>query len=93
MSDENTTTAFENKCDILADVWLTYRNDEEFADFISYNDIGLPLAYVLSNEIVTKTDVAERFINETFDLLLAGLGIDEDKGWEFLDELLGDAEQ
>lgn len=92
MPDDISTT-FENKCDILADVWLTYRNDEEFTDFISYNDIGLPLAYVLSNGIVDRTEVAERFVNETFNLFLAGLGIDEDKGWEFLDELLGDAEQ
>ena len=86
-------TPFENKCGILADVWITYRNDEEFKDFIAYNDLGLPLAYAIDNEIVKHTEAAEKFINEAFDLLLSGLGIDEDKGWEFLDEILGEANQ
>lgn len=85
-------TSFENKCDILADVWLTYRNDEEFADFIQYNDLGLPLAYAISNGIIKGTDMSNKFVEEAFDLLLSGLGIDEDTGYEFLDEILADAE-
>jgi hypothetical protein len=72
-------------------VWLTYRNDTEFADFISYNDLGLPLAYALSTDVVKSTPKVEAFIDETFSLLLAGLGIDEDKGYEFLDDILADA--
>lgn len=87
------STNFENKCGILADVWLNYRNDPEFADFVSYNDMGLPLAYAIANQIVKETDSAETFIDETFSLLLAGLGIDEDKGYEFLDELFIESEQ
>jgi len=80
-------TTFENKCLILSDVWLNYRNDEQFEDFATYNDMGLPLAYAISEGIVKNTEVAEGFINETFDLLLAGLGID-DTGFESLDDLL-----
>jgi len=86
-------TEFGSKCDILADVWLNYRNDEEFQDFLAYNDLGLPIAYALANDIVKTTPEAERFVEETFSLLLAGLGIDEDKGYEFLDELFSEAEQ
>ena len=82
-----TTTTFENKCIILADLWLNYRNDTQFVDFLEYNDLGLPLAYAISEGIVDTTDLATNFINETFDLLLAGLGID-DAGWETLDELI-----
>jgi hypothetical protein len=84
-------TSFENKCEILGDVWLTYRNDGEFKDFIEYNDLGLPLAYAISNGIVKQTEQAAKFIEEAFSLLLSGLGIDEDKGWEFLDEILAEA--
>jgi hypothetical protein len=72
---------------ILADLWLNYRDDELFNDFVEYNDIGLPLAYIIANGIVDTSDIAERFINETFDLLLAGLDVD-DTGFENLDELL-----
>lgn len=82
-------TTFSDKADILADLWLNYRNDEEFQDFIEYNDLGLPLAYAVSADIVKATEIAEGYINETFDLLLAGLDIEEDTGFESLDDLLG----
>ena len=81
------TTTFSSKTLILADLWLNYRDDEEFKDFTEYNDLGLPLAYAIANKVVESTPVAEKFVNETFDLLLAGLGI-EDTGFELLDDLL-----
>jgi hypothetical protein len=84
------TTSITNKANILADLWLNYRQDDEFADFIEYNDIGLPLAYVVANNIVELSPMAEQFISETFLLLLAGLGLDEDETeYETLDDLLG----
>lgn len=82
-------TTFENKCIILADLWLNYRNDTEFADFIEYNDLGLPLAYALSEGIVNGTELSTKFIDETFDLLLAGVGV-EDNEWYSLDEIIRD---
>lgn len=85
-------TTIENKAEILADLWLSYRDDVEFSDFIEYNDLGLPLAYAFANGIVTKTDKLDTFITETFDLLLASLEVEEDTGFESLDELLGLAE-
>ena len=82
-----TTTTFENKCIILSDLWLNYRDDEQFEDFIQYNDMGLPLAYALSEGIVKGTELSDKFIDETFDLLLTGLGLD-DENWQSLDDLL-----
>lgn len=81
-------TTIESKCEILADIWLNYRDDEEFTDFITYNDLGLPLAYAISSGIVEMTDRAESFIEETFALLLAGLDIEEDTGFESFDDIL-----
>ena len=81
------TTTFENKCIILADLWLNYRNDDNFDDFIQYNDMGLPLAYALSEGIVKGTELSDKFIDETFDLLLRAIGI-EDTGFENLDDVL-----
>lgn len=86
---ESTTTHFSSKCDILADLWLNYRQDDEFKDFVEYNDLGLPLAYAIANGIVSeRSPIIEKFIDETFELLLSGLEI-EDSGFETLDELLG----
>lgn len=86
MTDKITTT-FSNKCYILGELWLSYRDDEQFKDFIDYNDIGLPLAYMLDSKIVEPTEIAEQFINETFDLFLNALEI-EDTGFDNLDDVL-----
>lgn len=80
-------TTFGNKCSILAEIWLNYRADEDFEDFIEYNDVGLPLAYVLDNEIADANEASERFVNETFELLLQRFEI-EDEGFESLDDIL-----
>jgi hypothetical protein len=52
----------------------------------------LPLAYAIANDIVKTTPTATKFIEETFELLLIGLGVEEDTGFEVLDDLLESAE-
>jgi hypothetical protein len=84
---EPTTTPYSSKASILAELWMNYRGDEEFQDFVEYNDLGLPLAYAITENVVSSKPMAEQFINETFDLFLTGLGI-EDTGFETLDEIL-----
>ena len=78
----------QNKITILAELWMNYREDEELQDFVEYNDLGLPMAYLLMNEIVLPSEQSALYINETYDLLVAALGI-PDKEWESLDEMLG----
>jgi hypothetical protein len=84
-------TTFEAKCNILAELWLNHRDDEEFTDFCEYNDLGLPLAYLLANDIVGTTEQATKFVDETFELLLSGLNL-EDSGFEVLADLIGEDE-
>jgi hypothetical protein len=55
-------------------------------DFITYNDLGLPIAFALAEDIVKSTPLAEAYINETWDLLLTALKV-EDVGFESLDEI------
>ena len=78
----------QNKITILAELWMNYREDEELQDFVEYNDLGLPMAYLLMNEIVLPSEQSALYINETYDLLVGALGI-PDKEWESLDEMLG----
>lgn len=84
-------TSFELQAAILAELWMNYRNDEEFQDFIEYSDLGLPLAYAIDAGIVVATPEAQNFIYESFALLLEGLDL-EDTGFETLDDLLGTEE-
>jgi hypothetical protein len=79
-------TTLENKASILSELWLGYKTDDNFEDFFAYNDLGLPLAYAVANNIVKATEVSNRFINETFTLLLASLEV-EDEGFEDLDDV------
>jgi len=80
-------TTFEFKADILSDLWLNYRYDAKFADFVAYNDLGLPLAYAISEDIVGSSPRAAEFINESFKQLLELLG-KEDTGFESMNEIL-----
>lgn len=80
------TTTLENKITILAKLWLDYKFDEEFQDFIEYNDIGLPLAYVASENLVTLNESGEKYLDETWNLFLESIGI-EDVGFEDLNQV------
>lgn len=82
------TTPFETRAEILADLWMNYRLDEEFTDFVEYNDLGLPLSYAIMQNLVKAQPSGELMINETFDLLLTALET-EDAGFDSLDDLLG----
>ena len=84
MSD--TATSYEAKCDILAELWVDYKSDVEFVDFFDYNDLGAPLAYAISSSIVASTDLAKSFVEETFDVLLTTLNI-EDAGFDSLADI------
>jgi hypothetical protein len=81
------TTTFENKTHILAELWTKYRFEPTFSDFIEFNDLGLPLAFLISEGLVKPIDQAEGIVNETFDLLVKVAGV-EDTGFENLDDLM-----
>jgi hypothetical protein len=86
MSD-NKETPFDTKCEILSDLWMDHRHQEDFEDFISYNDLGLPLAFLVNGELVTPSEMAKSMIDETYELFLATLEI-KDTGFDSLDDLL-----
>ena len=86
MSD-TPTNHFFRKCEILGSLWINYRQDEQFQDFIEYNDIGLPLAYAFAEEIAKPTEISEKYIDETYNLLLEALEL-EDELFDSLIEML-----
>jgi hypothetical protein len=78
---------FDNKLAILSDLWMQYRYDAQFEDFVSYNDLGLPMAFMVHEELVKPSPLGRSMIEETYDLLLASLKV-EDGEHESLDDLL-----
>jgi hypothetical protein len=82
------STEFLAQCDILSELWMNYRNEVDFQDFIKYNDIGLPLAFVINEGIVDKpTEAAQSFVTEAFTIFVEALGIG-DEGFNNLAEVL-----
>ena len=80
-------TPFDVKCKILGDLWMQYRFEKQFTDFVSYNDLGLPLAFAMSEDLVKPAELAKSMVEESFDVLLASLKI-QDEGFESLDDVL-----
>ena len=79
-------TSFNNIVDILGYLYSNYKEDENFKDFVEYNDMGLPLAYLASQGLCDVTPDGGRYITETWSLFIDMLGV-EDTGFENLDDL------
>ena len=91
MSD-TPTNDFSKKCEILADLWLNHRDNEQLEDFIEYNDIGIPLGYAFSEELAKPTEIGMKYVNETYALLCEALEIPDDIDWDSLETMLNEKE-
>ena len=80
------TTTFDNKALILGQLWINYKDEDEFSDFFDYNDLGLPLAFAFAEGIINHTPSLEQYVNETWDLLIEGMEL-EDIGFEDIQEM------
>lgn len=81
------TTPYNIKYAILSDLWTQYKTDKDMADFFEYNDLGLPLAFMIEQKIVESTPIAQVYIEETFELLVESLGLDPDDEFESIEEM------
>ena len=71
-----------NKIAVLADLYLNYRDEEQFKEFADYNDIGLPIAHLVHTGLVTMNKEGEIYIEETYDLLVSAMNVDPDGNYE-----------
>ena len=71
---------FIEKCTILADLWLTYKQDEEdnFDWLLTYGDLGFPLAFAISQSVIESSPLAEQYISELWDLFEGCFVLPED---------------
>lgn len=71
---------YADKTGLLGQLWIDYREDENFSLFMEYNDIGLPLAYVVAEGLVPElTQLGEDYIDETIEMLFKLLEISEEE--------------
>lgn len=69
---------FADKTGVLGQLWIEFRGDEDFSDFMEYNDLGLPMAYMVAEGLIKEcSPVGDDLINETFSMFLALLEVKE----------------
>lgn len=77
---------FSNKCRILGDFWLDYREDaskdENWQQFFDYADMGLPLAFLVDRGYAENvSDIGTEVIDETWIVFCDMCGVDSDQDY------------
>ena len=84
-------TSFESILEILAQFRLAASEGEElndeFKNFISFYDLGLPLAHLASEGLCELNEEGKKYVIETWNALLELCEV-EDSGFESLEDLL-----
>jgi len=77
------------KAEIIFEFINDYRSDEAFEDFFSYNDLGVPMAVMIVNELVILNEGGVQVLDETWESLCENLNdADPEYDYESLDELI-----
>lgn len=86
---ENT---FENKINILAEMWESKREEPFYAEWVSWHDFTLPLAWAINHGLAIATEDSYVYINGAYSELL-GLLKTQDGQYEDYDELMAAEDQ
>lgn len=84
-------TELDIECQVLSNLWMNYRDEEAFQEFIEYNDIGLPLAHYVADGLIRKSAleaVAITYIADTYALLFQMLGVPVSHEYQTFEDLL-----
>jgi hypothetical protein len=69
---------FADKTGVLAQLWIDFREDDNFSAFMDYNDIGVPMAYYVSEGLVNGlTTLGEQYVEESLEMMFKLLDITE----------------
>ena len=78
----------DRKVGVLADLYLNYRDENQFKEFAEYNDIGLPIAHLVHTGLCNMNKEAELYVEETYDLLVSAMGVDPEQDYQTIDDML-----
>jgi hypothetical protein len=71
---------FADKTGVIGQLWIEFRNDEDFSAFMDYNDLGCPMAYMVAEGLIKDlTPVGEEMIEETFKMFLELINVTEEE--------------
>lgn len=81
----------KDKAILLVEFIQANFTDPSFEDFFDYNDLGLPLAVAFESDLCILNDKGTEVLNETYDLMLEEYGVDKNKDYETLDDIIEDS--
>ena len=99
MSGECREMDIFDKCSILGDLWAFYREDirssEAWLDFFKYNDVSLPLAYMVDRDYATMNEESEApaFIEETWKMFCEYINISPNEEYADISEAFNASNQ
>jgi hypothetical protein len=71
---------FADKAGTIGQLWIEFREDEDFASFMEYNDLGCPMAYMLAQGLIKDlTPLGEEMISETFSMFIKLINVTEEE--------------
>ena len=85
---ENTMTPFDKQCEILAKLWLDYRDEEDVQSLFEYFDMGFPLAYAYHEGLIKLEPIGQTMIAQAWEGVLESFSIDEDLGFDSLQDII-----
>jgi len=88
---ETPTTPFSNKVEILAELWMDYREHESFKELITYGDLAFPLSFAIAESVVESTPLAEQYIDEAWELFLGQLETEDTGHFESVSDVFDSA--
>jgi len=68
-------TDFSKQVEILGQFYMSARDNKEMSEFMEFNDIGLPLAYLASEGLCDISDDGKKYVAETWDTRVIGIMI------------------
>ena len=79
-------TNFSNKCAILGELWMWYKDtdNESWAEFFAWGDIGLPLSYMVKQNLATAKADGKSAIEEVWAAFCEMIDIDPNGKYETL---------
>jgi membrane-anchored protein YejM (alkaline phosphatase superfamily) len=75
------------KCQIIEEFAKKCMDEKIHADFITYNDLGVPLAISVNSEMADLKNNGQEIIDETYSLMCELLEVDANKDYANLDDL------
>jgi hypothetical protein len=82
------STSFLIKCEILAEVHVESGFNSNLEEFARVCDIGLPLAYLINEDLVEPKEQALKYIDSTWRMLSESLGIDPNGDYKNAEDYL-----